>query len=324
MSFLGGGSDYPTYFNEQPGAVLGTAVSLYVFVALIQQNPLVDKQYKLTYRQSEAVDHPSELQHPVVRAVLQDQEWTGPGLHIATLADVPANTGLGSSSSFTVALLHALALFQGRTVTAETLARDAVRIEREVLNEAGGWQDQFHAAYGGTALYEFEQSGVVRRPLSTTALTDGLDRSMVLVPTGQPRSSHAHATSTTTAIRTRQGASVASEMANLARETYNSLRECDDPSFAIRTLAKSMDSAWHLKKALMGEAINEDADELISAGIRNGALAGRLCGAGGSGFVLFLTEIDDREAFIERSGLTQGTLINVSDAGSCHGPMEWM
>ena len=324
VSFLGGGSDYPEYFMENPGAVLGTAVNLYVYVALIRQTALVDKQFKLTYRESEAVDSPDDLEHPVVRAVLQDCRWTGPGIHIATLADVPANTGLGSSSSFTVALLHALALFRGDVVTAESLANDAVRIEREVLQEAGGWQDQFHAAYGGVALYEFSGDGVARRAPETAALTDGLNRSMVLVPTGRPRSSHDHATTTSAAVKSGSGASAAHEMAGLARETFGSLHDIDDPGVAVKTLADAMAAAWELKRTIMGGVLDPDVEQLIERGRNQGALAGRLCGAGGSGFVLFLTEPDGREDFIRRCGFRQGELIEVSESGSIPGPNDWM
>lgn len=324
VSFLGGGSDYPSYFEDEPGAVLGTAVNLYVFVALIRHKALVDKQFKLTYRESEAVDDPREFQHPVARAVFEDNRWSGPGLHIATLADVPANTGLGSSSAFTVALLHAVALFQERSVSPESLAHDAIRIERQVLREAGGWQDQFHAAYGGTALYEFASSGVTRRCPETTALTDGLNRSMVLVPTGQPRASHDFAAATTTAVRTSSGAAVAREMATLARDTFAVLQTLDDSEVAIKVLADAMSSAWDLKRSIVGDAINPEVDELIARGRNAGALAGRLCGAGGSGFVLFLTRPDDRREFLARSGFGQGELIEVSDSGSIHGPTEWM
>lgn len=324
VSFLGGGSDYPSFFTQEPGAVLGAAVNLYVFVALIQQTALVDKQYKLTYRDSEAVDRPEDLRHPVVRAVLEDCSWDGPGLHIATLADVPANTGLGSSSSFTVALLHALALFRGETVTAESLAADAVRIEREVLEEAGGWQDQYHAAYGGVALYEFSRDGVARRAPESPALTEGLNRSMVLVPTGHPRSSHDHAMRTNTAVSSPSGSAAARDMADLARSTFSSLHATDDPGVAVKALADAMNVAWSIKRTMMGAVMDSDVEDLINFGRARGALAGRLCGAGGSGFVLFLTEPGAREDFIRACSFRQGELIEVSDTGSIHGPTEWM
>jgi len=320
VSFLGGGSDYPEYFKSESGAVLGAAVNLYVYVALIRQTALVDKQFKLTYRESEAVDSPDDLKHPVVRAVLQDCRWTGPGIHIATLADVPANTGLGSSSSFTVALLHSLALFRGHNVSAETLANDAVRIEREVLAEAGGWQDQFHAAHGGAALYEFSCDGVVRRAPETPALTKGLNQSMVLVPTGRPRSSHDFALTTSAAIKSNSGASAAREMAKLARETFFNLQAASDPALAIKTLADAMSIAWDIKRSIIGTFVDSDFDQLIERGCHQGALAGRLCGAGGSGLILFLTESGDREDFIRRCGFSQAELIGVSQSASIPGP----
>ena len=324
VSFLGGGSDYPSYFNEEAGAVLGTAINLYVFIALIQQTTLADHPYKLTYREFEAVESPSELRHPVVRAVLEDARWQGPGLHIATLSDVPANTGLGSSSAFTVAFIHALALLRERTVTAESLAREAIRIERDVLAEAGGWQDQFHAAYGGTALYEFSSGAVTRRCPETAALADGLNRAMVLVPSGRPRASHSHAAATHAAVKSGSGASAAREMADLARSTFAQLHKIDDSEIAVKLLADAMNGAWKLKQHVMRGDMDPDVQGLISKGRANGALAGRLCGAGGSGFVLFLTDQGDQQAFLDRAGFTQGGRVDVSDAGSVHGPTEWM
>ncbi len=324
VSFLGGGSDYPTYFANEAGAVFGTAINRYVYVTVIRHSTIVDKQFKLTYRDNEAVDRPIDFKHPVVRAVFEDAEWTGPGFHIATITELPSNTGLGSSSAFTVALLHALALFEGRTVTPESLARDAIRVERDTLKEAGGWQDQFHAAYGGSALYEFSASGVTRRCLETAAPDTGLNRSMVLVPTGKQRGSHGFAAATTVAVGTDAGARAARAMADLARETFSALQGVAEPSLAVETLARSMHTAWDLKRRILGGVLDPDVDMIIDRGMANGALAGRLCGAGGSGFVLFLTHPDDRTAFLARSGFLVAEEVEVSENGSVHGPAEWM
>lgn len=323
VSFLGGGSDYPSFFKSEQGAVFGTAIDLHVFVAVIRQTALVDKKYKLTYRVSEAVDDPALLQHPVVRSVLTELRWHDPGLHIATLADVPANTGLGSSSSFTVSLLHALSLFRGESPTPEKLARDAIRIERDILGEAGGWQDQYHAAYGGVGLYTFLGEGVSRHPLTDPALEEGLNESMVLVPVGGRRRSHDHAQQTSHAVSTESGSLLARELSALARQTFDEVQRMSDADRAVRRLAEAIRTAWTLKSRLSGSDLSE-ADSVIRQGIRNGALAGKLCGAGGSGFILFLTEVGDREGFLSRARFSQVETISVSKDGSCKGPSEWM
>ena len=210
-------------------------------------------------------------------------------------------------------------------MTAEALARGAIRVERDVLNEAGGWQDQFHASYGGTALYEFSGSGdVTRRCPETSGLVEGLNRSMVLVPTGRPRSSHDHAATTSSAVVTPQGAAAAREMARLARSTFTDLQGADGPDDSVRILASAMDTAWALKRRIMGGVLDPDVDVLIRSGQQHGALAGRLCGAGGSGFVLFLTAPGDQVEFLQRSGFRDGELVEVCENGSEHGPSNWM
>ena len=156
VSFLGGGTDYPSYFKNNEGYVFGTTINMFVYISAIKNSSLSGHKYKISYRELDECNELSEIRHPVVREVLKSIDWQDPGLHISTLSDVPAGTGLGSSSSFTVGMFNLMAQLSGGTITAEELAQSAINIERVVLGESGGIQDQYHASYGGLAGYEIK------------------------------------------------------------------------------------------------------------------------------------------------------------------------
>jgi D-glycero-alpha-D-manno-heptose-7-phosphate kinase len=158
ISLFGGGTDYPTWFRQHGGAVLGATIDKYCYISLRELPPFFEHRHKIVYSRVETVSEIGEIQHPAVRAVLSEFQVSA-GLEVHHDADLPARSGLGSSSSFTVGLINALRAMEGRMSTAELLAREAIRIEQEVIGENVGSQDQVWAAYGGTNLIEFRQDG---------------------------------------------------------------------------------------------------------------------------------------------------------------------
>lgn len=324
VSFLGGGSDYPTFFREEPGAVFGTGIDLYVYVFIVPNSPLAEKRFRLTYRLSEAVDLPSEFQHPLVRTVMQNHYWDDSPIHIATMADVPANTGLGSSSSFTVGLLKALAVLRKHDLDPLNLALEAVRVERDLLGEAGGWQDQFHAAFGGLALYEFIGKTVSRNSFDNSIVSDALADSLVLVPSGEPRASHEYAAIHNSGLTSEYARSTTRKLAHLARETFVELRAATSSQAAIEVLADALRQSWELKLSLSPGNSNDAASSLIRYGLSKGALAGKLCGAGGTGFVAFLVPNGTTSEFVQRAGFNIYRPVGVAQAGVTMGPVEWL
>jgi len=285
VSFLGGGSDFPDHFRQHGGAVLATAINRYAFVTaqpFLQE--YFDHRIRLAYRRSEAVNRVEEIQHPAIRATLAKLGLDA-GLEMHVMADLPARTGLGSSSSFVVAMLQALHAHCGRFRSARDLADEAIAIERGILAEAGGWQDQIIAAHGGLALINFERDGSYNvRQLSLPAeRVRALEEQMLLVYTGIQRDSASvlEKRSANPAQRTL----VLSRLADLARLGADILAS----NRPIAQFGRLLHTGWELKKQ-SGAVTLPEIDRWYEAGLRVGATGGKLLGAGQGGFLLFIAE----------------------------------
>lgn len=293
VGLIGGGSDIPEYFNSRPsgGAVLGLSISLSVYVNVLGLASTSPERVRFTYRQTESVEGPSEIHHPVVRAVLEDRVPEG-GINIATMADVPGGTGLGSSSAFTVGLIAAIDAWQGRLRGATDLAYEAVRVERDVLSEAGGWQDQFQSAIGGFRLYNFSTRGVSVEPALADHTADALAGWLLLVGTGKTRDSHEHQLQLSSRLQHQARESQfqirdsLDSMVRLARDTYEHLTGVGSAIQAISVLAEAVSEGWELKRKTGVE--DGGADEVLSRAKKAGALAGKMCGAGGGGYLFLI------------------------------------
>ena len=299
VSFIGGGSDFPEFFNYRPGYSLGASIDLFVYTGVLAHSALSDSKFKISYRLNESVDAISDIQHPLVRASLISLNWENPGLHISTLADVPARTGLGSSSSFAVGLWKALNLLRDKKLTDIQAARGAITLEREILMEPGGWQDQCFSAFTGMNLFKFENNSfnIVHEFTDETFIAE-LNQRMILVSTGASRDSGVHAEITQKNLSTREGAEYAEKMARLAFDTGNLMKESTSVHQSIIRLAEGINCGWDLKMKLSG-TVKKEVQDLIALGMNSGALAAKLCGAGGSGFIFFLLGDTTREKFIE-------------------------
>jgi D-glycero-alpha-D-manno-heptose-7-phosphate kinase len=290
VSFIGGGSDYPEFFANNQGAVLGSSIDKYVYVTVAQLSKFAEEKFRFTYRQTESVKSIAELQHPVVREALSNYFPVvgSAGLNLGTLSDLPGNSGLGSSSSFTVALLLALQRIQNYEDTSSSLlASQAVRIERELLKEPGGWQDQYHASFGGLRLYEFFPSGVkVGESLLNQSQLSELSAYFLLVKVGGSRNSKdfAHQTS----LNVRNGESTDSLILQAAEAVRiasvipgKSVAEVSELLFS--SIRFSM--AW---KTSLGEiVVPKDVQAVGEYGVDLGASCYKLLGAGSSGYILF-------------------------------------
>ena len=188
ISLFGGGTDYPTWWRQHGGAVLGTAIDKYCYISLRELPPFFEHRHKIVYSKVETVNDIGEIQHPAVRAVMGELR-VSTGMEIHHDADLPARSGLGSSSSFTVGLINALRAYAGRMSTAEHLAREAIRIEQEVIGENVGNQDQVWAAYGGTSVIEFRPDGTfaVTPVVMSAQRRAELERHLMLFFTGFSR-----------------------------------------------------------------------------------------------------------------------------------------
>ena len=285
VSFLGGGSDFRQHFSVHGGAVLATAIDRFAYVtAQTFLDEFFDHGLRVAYRKTEAVQNSACVEHPAIRACLQ-KLGIEKGIELHHMADLPARTGLGSSSSFVVAMLMALHTFQGRTRSKLELAEEAIEVERGLLAEAGGHQDQIVAAYGGTSLIRFEKSGRFSvTPLSINPnRLDDLQEHLLLMYTGLQRDSFAQAEAQI-ASATRNHRAL-NQLASLAEEGA----ECLVGRAPLTSFGKLLHDGWLLKRELSAVSL-PSIDEAYEAGLRAGAAGGKLLGAGGGGFLLFVAE----------------------------------
>lgn len=295
VSFFGGGTDHPTWFRSgEPAAVLSTTIDKYLYVTLRKLPNIFNFNYRVSWRIIEEVEKLSEIKHPIVRAVLENYgNDCDSGYEILYNADLPAQSGLGSSSAFTVALLKAYLGNAGKTGSKQFFAREAIRIEQDLLKEPVGSQDQIAAAYGGLNKITFgaDDTFEVEPILISGERKRALNANLMIFFTGFTRSASLI-----------ESAKIANM--NAKREEMHALYEMvlegrsilEDPGRELSDFGRLLGDAWARKRALSVGVSNGGLDAAYDAGIRAGALGGKLLGAGGGGFLLFYVEPQHQEA----------------------------
>lgn len=286
ISLGGGGTDLPSYYREHEGFVISAAIDKYVYITL---HETFLKEVIIKYSQMENVKSISEIRHPIVREALRMMQIPSPHIEITSMSDIPAGTGLGSSGSFCVALLRALHAHEKDQITPHELAEEACRIEIDILKEPVGKQDQFIASYGGITSFCFRRDDSVEvRPvrMNGEALSN-LEDNLILFFTGFTRSASGILNDQDTRSKARDQA-VIDNLHYVKELGYQSLRalECGN----LRAFAEIMRVHWEHKKQRSHGMTSGDIDEFYDLAMRNGALGGKLVGAGGGGFLMFYTE----------------------------------
>lgn len=283
ISFAGGGSDLEAFYTKEPGVVLSTAIDKYMYLTVMNR---FGSDFRISYSRTEIVNSIDEIQHDIVRESLKSMGIKR-GLEIVSMANIPAQTGLGSSSAFTVGLLHALHAFGGRSVSAEQLAREACAMEITRLGEPIGKQDQYIAAYGGMQFIQFNPDGsvAVEPVVCSTATLTALNSRLMLFFTGVTRKAGdllKHQTAVTGQKR-----DTLRKMCDLARQ----LRDVLTSEENLNSFGQLLHEAWEAKRSINASGISsESIDDYYDRGLRAGALGGKLLGAGGGGFLLFYCE----------------------------------
>ena len=282
ISLFGGGTDYPGWYREHGGAVLGMAIDKYCYITCRYLPPFFEHRLRLVYSRMENCHTVAEIQHPSVRAVLGMLNLDR-GLEIHHDADLPARSGMGSSSAFTVGLLHALYALLGRFSSKTQLACDAIHVEQDLLGETVGAQDQVLASFGGFNFVEFKRDGSFRvEPL--TVANDRLKEltaSLMLFYTGLRRTASEVAASYVPSLNAR-----AAQLTRLRRMVDEGIAALSG-SGSLDAFGSLLDEAWHLKRSLSGAVSNSTLDQIYEEARRAGATGGKLLGAGGGGFMLF-------------------------------------
>jgi D-glycero-alpha-D-manno-heptose-7-phosphate kinase len=296
LSFFGGGTDYPVWYLENGGAVLSTAIDKYCYITCRRLPPFFDYRSRISYSRVENVTNNEAIEHPSVRGCLQ---FLGvrDGVEIHHVADLPARTGLGTSSAFTVGLLLGLYALADRMRDKYALAQDAIHVEREVLREAVGAQDQVIAAYGGFNRINFNVDGSfdVKPVLAPRSRIAEIQDHMALFFTGFARTA-----SEVAQIQIKETPKRKTELSTMFQMVTAAEDIISNDRRPIREFGSLMNESWKLKKSLTDKISNPHLDEIYDAGLAAGAFGGKLLGAGGGGFMLFFVPPDRRNALIER------------------------
>jgi D-glycero-alpha-D-manno-heptose-7-phosphate kinase len=286
ISLGGGGTDLPSYYQGHSGFVLAAAIDKYVYITL---HDTFEQEFIIKYSKTELVQSVDEIKHPIIREALKLVPVAAPHLEVVSMSDIPAGTGLGSSGSFTVALLRALHAHNKDFVPRQQLAEDACHIEIDVLHEPIGKQDQYIAAFGGITSFLFNpDSRVVVQPVQISAETlYNLEDNLLLFFTGFTRSASAILAEQDT--RSRHGdPAMIDHLHGIKRLGYQSRTALETGD--LRRFAALMHEHWELKKQRSRSMTNSRIDEYYELARANGALGGKLIGAGGGGFLMFYSE----------------------------------
>ncbi len=290
ISFFGGGTDFPTYYRAEGGGVLSSAVDKYIFVIIKQR---FDDRLRIGYTRTEIVDRVEDIQHELIREALR-VAGVFKGVEITTMGDIPAGSGLGSSSAVTVGALHAIYSYRNELISAARLAQEACEIEIERLGKPIGVQDQYIAAYGGLRFFEFARGGEIHeeRIDLEPMLERRFNESLLLFYTGV----------------TRDAGDILSEQKENINNNIATLRAIKEIAYTAREALCSGDidqighllhESWQLKKKLASNITNGTFDKWYLAARAAGALGGKITGAGGGGFLLLYTPYDKRAAVRE-------------------------
>lgn len=315
VSFFGGGTDYPDYFARGRGAVVGMAINKYIYVSILELSQVLDHRYRVSYSRIETVDDLASIEHPVVREVLRHYGIDTP-MDIGIMSDLPARSGLGSSSSFTVGFLNLVNTMRGVVATKLDLARGAVFVEHDLLKENVGVQDQYHAAFGGLNRFDFEGARTRLSPVQMTGPCQAaLTASLFLVYTGVTR--FASATLEEQMERTRSGAADRdlSHLLTLTDQAVDVL-EGDDPERMLTAFGQMLHEGWETKKRLSSRVSGPEIDALYDAARAAGAVGGKLCGAGSGGFLLMLVPPERQAKFLDAMRGSSIVPIGLDTSGS--------
>ena len=290
MSFFGGGTDLSGFFNEHGGAVISTTFDKYCYVTVRHLPAFFDYKTHLTYSKTEYVNSYEEIQHPAIREAMKHM-----GMHNIRLtyeSDLPARTGLGTSSSFAVGMIEAFYALNGKYADKRKLADDAIYLERELCKEAGGIQDQIAASFGGLNRIDFSKDGYTVRPIVISrARKEKLNKNLMLFFTGFSRFSSDIQKGTEKSMKDKTKELL--EMYSLVDKAEKVLT---DESCDLDEFGRLLDYTWKLKRGISSGISTGSIDEQYEKAMKAGALGGKLLGAGGGGFLLFYVPQEKQEA----------------------------
>ncbi|MFA5859193.1 MAG: kinase [Elusimicrobiota bacterium] len=304
ISFFGGGTDYPSWYLKHDGKVLGTTIDKYCYLVVRELPPFFEHKHRIVYSQIELPKTIAEIKHPSVKAILQYLKYKK-GVSIHHDGDIPARSGMGSSSAFTVGLLKAMYALEGKVISKSQLYKLAIHIEQDLMKENVGSQDQVFAAQGGFNKIQFLHNGeiVVTPVLMTKNNIAEFEGKLMLFFTGISR--NATDIAQEQIKNTGKNVKELQKMDKLVDEAYSIVTSAK-PEFKL--FGKLLNETWKLKRSLSSKISNDCIDDIYATALHNGAIGGKLLGAGGGGFMLFYVEPQNQL----RLKKALGKLINIS------------
>ena len=290
MSFFGGGTDFEEYYKENGGAVISTTFDKYCYVSVRHLPRFFDYRNEIIYSRIERVRCTEEIVHPAVRNAMLMKDMHE--LRLTYDADLPARSGLGTSSSFAVGMLNAFSALKGKKLTKRELADQAIYLERVLCAEKGGVQDQIAAAFGGLNLIEFGDFGYKVKPVSVSdERKDELNKRLLLFFTGYSRFSSDIQKGTIKTLNEKKA-----ELKEMTQLVYSARDILENENAGLDEFGRMLDHTWRLKRGMAAGISTDSIDRMYETGLKAGALGGKLLGAGGGGFIVLYAEPEKQEA----------------------------
>ena len=293
ISFFGGGSDYPNWFNRYTGKVLSTTINKHIYISCRFLPNFFNHKYRIVWSKIENVKNVNQIEHLAVKNLLKHLKFNK-GLEIHYDGDLPARSGMGSSSCFTVGLMKALEEIKERNISKKYLAQKSIYFEQKIMNEIVGSQDQIAASYGGFNKITFKKNNFRLKKIKNNKSIQKLENNLVLIYTGIHRTAHKIAASYSKKLTTEKKIYI-NKIISLVDEGEKLINSGNIDGFG-----ELLNNAWHLKKKLSNSITNKKIDQLYQLLIKNGAMGGKLLGAGGGGFLLMYVEKKFRKKFLKK------------------------
>ena len=311
ISFFGGGTDYPSWYENHPGAVICATINKYSYITVRELPPFFPYRHRIRYYDQEQVESLEAIKHPSVRECALFLKYER-GLEVVHNADLPARSGLGSSSTFTVGMLHALHALQGYIPTKRELAEQAIHVEQERIGESVGSQDQVAAAFGGLNYVRFWKSSFEVEPITISAERVGvLQNHLLLCFTGFARTASEIASDQI--AKTADNSNLLEEMSTITREALDLFRS---PDFSMAEFGRLLNRQWNAKRQISNLITNPVLDEIHSRGMDAGAYGAKLLGAGGGGFMLFVAHPESHDEIRKSLGEKMFVPFRLENTGS--------
>ena len=313
VSLFGGGTDYPLFFQDEPGRTISFAISNFCYISFREQSPILGVDYYLRYFETEKCNSVDEIKHPAIRAAFK--LFNTRAVELVHQGDLPSRAGLGSSSSFSVGLLNLLNFKKEQApLPPQELAETAINFEQNIIGEAVGCQDQIVAAYGGMldVIYNPDRSFVVRQQPLTTAMTSFVSRNCILCFTGSTRNAFEFADQHISTIeKNRKNIREIRQLADIGGALLG-----DNDEVSPSAIGALLSQQWAIKKALNPGVSTSTVDDIYQIALDNGAYGGKLLGAGGGGFILFVVDAAKKNIVKKALRPLYTTDIAISPEGS--------